>query len=118
MSTHLNAEQLAHLASKLAAARKEIARAQQLYDALQMKSGKTPVILSLTLTNERGGDRVPYEFGLVDVEYLSPSPSVRRGREQVLSHLQQFARNHLVGCKSAAEGIEFQIRQLAKGGAA
>ena len=105
---------LQRLVSELSSAKTSLAKAQRLVDSLEMKNGKTGVSLSLTLFNDRGGDREEHAFRVIDADLYSHR--ISNGREPVLRHLQRFAHEQRIAWAGKVEGLEFQIRRLTKGG--
>jgi hypothetical protein len=115
MADRLNLPELQRLAKELEQARAALTKAEQLETALQLCAEKTGVTLQFITHNERGGDNVAHSFRLVDCDqFRTVRPAPAAGREVLLAQMQRFAREYLIACRSKVEGIEFQIRRLAR----
>lgn len=112
----LDAARLQRLLNELDAAKKGMAKAQRLLDAL---AGKNFPVVTLSLDvaparRESGFDKEEHAFRLVDCDHYSHGARVSPGREVLHAHLKRFAEESRIAWASRVEGLEFQIRKAAK----
>jgi hypothetical protein len=97
------------LLKALPIAEKEVAEAEALQRVLHLKGGQEGVSCYV------GGLRISLVYMNSQTGYM---PREVPGRQALLALLRKEAHDHLLLCRSKVEGIQFQIRRLAKGGAA
>jgi hypothetical protein len=85
------------------------AKAQTTLDTINLKRGQDGISCSVAgLT-----------FGLsYSDSTTSYYPRYLPGRQALIAELRKVAHEHLIACRSKVEGIQFQIRKLAKTGGA
>jgi hypothetical protein len=120
MADRLNLPELQRLTNDLATARSQLALAQRLLDALEMKNVHVSVNATVTVRNEEAPRREDasqgYAVPLTEVlPYSNGQVRTVAANKAVLQAMQRHARERLIAWASKVEGIEFQIRRLTRG---
>lgn len=121
MADRLDLIELQRLMKDLEAARRQQDLAQRLVDALAMRNAYVSVGAMVTVKSEDDRDRrredtsQGYAVPLTEVQPYSKG-TVREvaANRAVLQAMRRHAQERLIGWTSKVEGIEFQIRKLAK----
>ena len=122
MADRLNLVELQRLTKELETARRQLDLVQRLVDALAMRNVYISVSATVTVKNDDERDRrrednsQGYAVPLTEVQpYTNGQVREVAANRAVLEAMRCHALERLIGWTSKVEGIEFQIRKLAKG---
>lgn len=98
-------KKLTELAQQLEVARAAVTRAQEIVARLDLKGGQGDISCTVA------GLTIDLTVSTAQTSYW---PRAIPERKALMALLRKEAYDHLIGCRSKVEGIEFQIRQAAR----
>lgn len=113
----LNTNDLRRLLAEHESAKKDLIRVGMLVSALARQGDRATVAITMKVTPvESGREREAQEFGfrVIDADRYTAGHRVAPGREALAAQLLRFAQERQIDLASKLEGIEFQIRRVAR----